>query len=65
MDTRFIGKNTWSAHPEYDRGFEAGQQSKQAEIDALKAKIDEAMELLEHNEYTDSHLQALGVLRGE
>lgn len=42
MDTKFIGKNTWSEHPEYDRGFRNGQQIKQAEIDAIKAKIDDA-----------------------
>ena len=28
--------------------FEAGQQSKQAEIDALKAKIDGAKEIIKH-----------------
>ena len=41
MDTRFIGKNTWSEHPEYDRGFKAGQQSKQAEIDAITKWVEE------------------------
>lgn len=61
MDTKFIGKNTWSEHPEYERGFKAGQQSKQAEIDALKdcitnlvkqknkanAKLDNIQEIIE------------------
>ena len=45
--------------------FEAGQQSKQAEIDELKKRIESAMELLEYNEYVDSALQALEILKGE
>lgn len=32
MSLKFKG-NTWSRHPEYDKGFKEGQQSKQAEID--------------------------------
>lgn len=47
MDTKFIGKNTWDEHPEYDRGFNAGQQSKQVEIDALKSKIDDLIKWAE------------------
>lgn len=35
--TRMTGWTTLN-HPEYDRGFRNGQQSKQAEIDALKQK---------------------------
>lgn len=31
--------NTWSRHPEYDKGFEAGQKSKQAEIDLLREMV--------------------------
>ena len=42
--------------------FEAGQQSKQSEIDHLQKRLDEAMELLEH---VDSALQALEILKGE
>ena len=45
--------------------FEAGQQSKQAEIEELKKRIESAMELLEYNEYVDSALQALEILKGE
>ena len=45
--------------------FEAGQQSKQAEVDELKKRIESAMELLEYNEYVDSALQALEILKGE
>ena len=41
MDSKFKGKNTWSRHPEYDNGFKAGQQSKQAEINEIKSKIQE------------------------
>lgn len=65
--------------------YEAGQQSKQAEIDEykevaesiedaylrekskvdeLRKRIEQAMELLEYNEYTDSALQALDILKG-
>ena len=44
--------------------FEAGQQSKQAEIDELQKRIESAMELLEYNEYVDSALQALEILKG-
>ena len=43
--------------------FKAGQQSKQAEIDNLKKRIDDAVALLEYNEYVDSPLQALEVLK--
>lgn len=69
----FEMRNCWiENHPEYDRGFEAGQQNKQEEfnklqkeIDELQKRINEAVELLEYNEYTDSALQALDVLKGE
>lgn len=47
------------------KAFEAGQQSKQAEVDELQKRIDEAIELLEYNEYADSPLQALNILKGE
>ena len=45
--------------------YEAGQQSKQAEIDNLKKRIDDAVALLEYNDYVDSPLQALEVLKGD
>lgn len=38
--SRMTGCTTGN-HPEYDRGFSNGQQSKQAEIDALQAKIED------------------------
>ena len=41
-----------------------GQQSKQAEIEELQNRIESAMELLEYNEYVDSALQALEILKG-
>ena len=44
--------------------YEAGQQSLQAEIDNLKKCIDDAVVLLEYNEYVDYALQALEVLKG-
>ena len=44
--------------------FEAGQQTKQTEIDELQNRIESAMELLEYNEYVDSALQALEILKG-
>lgn len=46
-------------------GYEAGQQSRQAEIDNLKKRIDDAVASLEYNEYVDSPLQALEVLKGD
>lgn len=45
--------------------YEAGQQSKQAEIDKLQKRIDDTVALLEYNEYVDSPLQALEVLKGD
>ena len=45
--------------------YEAGQQSRQAEVDELKKRIESAMELLEYNEYVYSALQALKILKGE
>ena len=48
-----------------DRMFKMGEQSKQAEIDELKKRIESAMELLEYNEYVDSALQALEILKGD
>ena len=45
--------------------YEAGQQSKQDEVDELKKRIESAMELLEYNEYVDSALQALEILKGD
>ena len=41
--------------------YEAGKQSRQAEIDDLQKRIDDAVALLEYNEYVDSSLQALEV----
>lgn len=46
-------------------GYVEGQQSKQAEVDELQKRVDEAIELLEYNEYADSPLQALNILKGE
>ena len=51
--------------PEFYKFYEAGQQSKQAEIDELQKRIESAMELLEYNEYVDSALQAMEILKGE
>ena len=52
--------------------FEAGQKSKQGEVDKLQTEIDElkkriesAMEQLEYSEHVDSALQALEILKGE
>lgn len=44
---------------------EEAWNARQAEIDALKKRINEAMELLEYNEYVDSPMQALEILKGE
>ena len=56
---------TWKTHSDdYYLGYVAGQQSKQDEIDELQKRIESAMELLEYNEYVDSALQALEILKG-
>ena len=93
----WINVNGYNFRPEqydlYKFLYEAGQQSKQSEIDELrrgnhnlsvmvaeaesyseywkyerdelKKRIESAMELLEYNEYVDSALQALEILKGE
>jgi len=38
------------------KAFEAGQQSKQAEIDALKSKIDDAIKYLSRGGYSPNWL---------
>ena len=58
-------ENKHNCSPEKYECFEAGQQSKQGEIDELQKRIESAMELLEYNEYVDSALQALKILKGE
>jgi len=57
---------------DYEYYFQSGQQSKQGEVDKLQTEVDElqkriesAIELLEYNEYVDSALQALEILKGE
>ena len=50
---------------DYEYYFHTGQKSKQAEVDELKKRIESAMEILEYNEYADSTLQALEILKGE
>ena len=64
----WINGNGFNFRPEqydlYKFLYESGQQSKQAEIDELKKRIESAMELLEYNEYVDSALQALEILKG-
>lgn len=57
---------------DYEYYFQSGQQSKQGEVDTLQTEVDElkkriesAMELLEYNEYADSALQALEILKGD
>ena len=51
-------------HTHYARkGWEA--KPEKAEVDELKKRIESAMEILEYNEYDDSALQALEILKGE
>lgn len=52
MTFEFKG-NTWSRHPEYDKGFKAGQKSKQAEIDALKNLIDGIVGIVREADLSD------------
>ena len=65
----WINEEGFNFRPEqydlYKYLYEAGQQSKQVEIDNLKKRIDDAVALLEYNDYVDSPLQALEVLKGE
>lgn len=42
--------NTWSRHPEYDKGFKEGQKSKQDEVDELKAKISKVLYAISQSE---------------
>ena len=47
--------------------FEAGQQSKQAEVDELQKRIDEAMKMLAHGEgygYEQCTRLAINILKG-
>ena len=66
---KWINDNGFNFRPEqydlYKFLYEAGQQSEQDEIDHLQKRIESAMELLEYNEYVDSALQALEILKGE
>ena len=48
--------------------FEAGQQSKQAEVDELQKRIDEAMKMLAHGEgygYEQCARLAINILKGD
>ena len=40
-------------------------QSQQAKIDELRSRVDEALQMLEYDEYTDSALQAIDILKGK
>ena len=44
-------------------GFEAGQQSKQAEVDELQKRIDEALQLLTRTDITSINI-ARDILKG-
>ena len=61
FDEWIVDAESWSERD----CWEAGQQSKQDEVDELKKRIESAMELLEYNEYVDSALQALEILKRE
>ena len=56
MDFKFKGGYsrmtgcTTGNHPEYDRGFRNGQQSKQAEIDVLQGKISKVLYAISQSE---------------
>lgn len=56
MDSKFKGGYsrmtgcTAGNHPEYDRGFRNGQQSKQAEIDVLQEKISKVLYAIAQSE---------------
>lgn len=50
--------------PEKYECFEAGQQSKQAEIDELRKRIDEALYYLDFNHDNDKDI-AINILKGD
>lgn len=60
---------TWKAYSDdYYRGYEAGQQSKQSEIDELQKRIDEAVYDLQHIEsamWEEQVEHVLMVLKGD
>lgn len=59
-DDKFIRRDAQDAY----EGAKWSWQFQQAKIDELQARIDEVMEILEYNEYVDSPLQALNILKG-
>ena len=56
FDIWYYEQQTDIGYSEMKKAFEAGQQSKQAEIDALKAKIDGAIKYLSRGSYTPNWL---------
>ena len=49
----------------YKIGYQEGFNSRHGEIDELQKQIDAALEILEYNEYVDSPMQALEILKGQ
>ena len=60
----WTGSDKLPENTDISYAFKAGQQSQQAKIDELQARVDEALQMLEYNEYTDSALQAIDILKG-
>ena len=67
----WINENGFNFRPEqydlYKYLYEAGQQSKQAEVDELQKRIDEALKELEHIHFykTQNSNNAIKILKGD
>lgn len=61
MSFEFKG-NTWSRHPEYDKGFKEGQKSKQVEIDELKSKVQELWTELDDRQSKEYIIERCGAI---
>lgn len=61
-----INNCAWKAHSDdYYRGYEAGAQSRQSEVDELKKRIDGALKVLNDASPTMLNKKAIKILKGE
>ena len=65
FDIWYYGQQTDIGYSKMKKAFEAGQQSKQAEIDELQKQIDTALWHLEDHEGYDDLTHVIKILKGE